>query len=1100
MGCTGSRSSSSAIVGAPSSPPDVLGGSGRGKQPLTKSQISQRIEAPKAELQHTHQHVLRLRYAFVSQRGYYPDAPDKDNQDSFSVLPKFGPQQDMCFFGVYDGHGRDGHLCARFARDVLPIKLLARLEAVERLPPNTSSQVFSVEMKKALTYAHLETNDELKRSPNIESQLSGTTAISVFLRDKVIWISNVGDSRAVIVSEQADGRLSAKSLSSDQTPYRRDERERVKKYGARVLTMDQIEGNEAEHENWGDLELGEDIDEGGDPPRIWHPTEDYPGTAFSRSIGDGVAETLGVIAEPEILERELHENDRFILIASDGVFEFLTNQMVADIVTRAPDMLSACQMVVAEAYEMWLQYEVRTDDITIIAIALEDCEGGSRMSRAGSVSDGLGNDVELELLETKPVRREISKEKKKNMIQTKSEEDEAEEHNIDMVSLFVEKSEEDTVSIAGAIKNNFLFQHLNTAQRNAVIGVMQPVQVTPGEWVITQGDQGDRFYVVDSGRYEVRVRGPAPNGGQPDPSGGAVVHIYESGPDQHPGFGELSLMYGKPRAASVIALTEGKLWALDRRIFKNVVMRSMDVRKDTIRCLRKVDLFKCLNLQRLQRLADLLCEEHYAADTCILKQGDVSENFYLIISGHCDCMVETSPSTATTSASAATSSAINSPEETTQSKTSPQTADSPALSSLGGAIEQQYEANDNFNATALLEPHPATFSVIARAQTKVCYIGKTAFEEVFGPLKALLEEDRARNEELKKAVIEAPKTFGDVQLSGLVSEDNVGPLLLGCFGSNTPNVSVRTFLLGEVDTLSLSGSVLMSIEAARTVSSSLTRCPFVPRLLSIYRQPNAFHLLFESPVVSDLYSALQKRDSHTLNLQAVQYVGACIVSALEALHSIGIVYRAVQPEGIFVDSSGRINLIDYRVCKVGGVGARTFTICGAADYLAPEQISSKGHSAPVDLWAMGVLLYELALGSHPFSAASEVATYSKISSFGSPSFPTLTYPETTDLTPAALQELKSIVNKLLVPAPEARLGAGQNGFATLKNHQFFSGLDWHKLSTHTSPLLASSSEECSAIVRDGLTHRAELLESFVKPYQPSPPQQGWASTVTGLVT
>jgi len=80
------------------------------------------------------------------------------------------------------------------------------------------------------------------------------------------------------------------------------------------------------------------------------------------------------------------------------------------------------------------------------------------------------------------------------------------------------------------------------------------VAVLEGEWVIRQGDDGDRFYIVDSGRFEVRVRsGPpghplqdaAPQSLSPEELAaiaGPVVHIYESGPNQHPGFGELSLM------------------------------------------------------------------------------------------------------------------------------------------------------------------------------------------------------------------------------------------------------------------------------------------------------------------------------------------------------------------------------------------------------------------------------------------------------------------------------------------------------------------------------------------------------------------------------
>ena len=134
-----------------------------------------------------------------------------------------------------------------------------------------------------------------------------------------MYISNVGDSRAVLVSETAPtadgnssgsgggsgggGRYVAIPLSVDQTPYRKDERERIKATGARVLSMEQIEGAAPVHENWGDLVLGEEIDEGGDPPRVWSRNGDYPGTAFTRSMGDRIAEECGVMALPEILER-----------------------------------------------------------------------------------------------------------------------------------------------------------------------------------------------------------------------------------------------------------------------------------------------------------------------------------------------------------------------------------------------------------------------------------------------------------------------------------------------------------------------------------------------------------------------------------------------------------------------------------------------------------------------------------------------------------------------------------------------------------------------------------------------------------------------------
>jgi hypothetical protein len=80
---------------------------------------------------------------------------------------------------------------------------------------------------------------------------------------------------------------------------------------------------------WG----GEGHDDG-DPPRLWVANGMYPGTAFTRSIGDSVAEQIGVSAVPEVLVVELRRKHSFFVIASDGVFEFLSSQAVVDMVRK----------------------------------------------------------------------------------------------------------------------------------------------------------------------------------------------------------------------------------------------------------------------------------------------------------------------------------------------------------------------------------------------------------------------------------------------------------------------------------------------------------------------------------------------------------------------------------------------------------------------------------------------------------------------------------------------------------------------------------------------------------------------------------------------
>ncbi|CAN0901517.1 Protein phosphatase 2C and cyclic nucleotide-binding/kinase domain-containing protein [Linum grandiflorum] len=290
-----------------------------------------------------------LKYSYLSQRGYYPDALDKANQDSFCIHTPFGTGVDDNFFGVFDGHGEFGAQCSQFVKKRLCENLLRNGK-------------FRVDAVEACHSAFLATNSQL-HAESLDDSMSGTTAITVLVRGRTIYVANTGDSRAVI-AEKKGKELVAVDLSIDQTPFRADELERVKLCGARVMTLDQIEGlKNPEVQCWGTEEADD-----GDPPRLWVPNGMYPGTAFTRSIGDSIAETIGVVANPEIVVLELSAEHPFFVLASDGVFEFLSSQAVVDMVAKYKDPRDACAAIVAESYRLWLQYETRTDDITIIVV------------------------------------------------------------------------------------------------------------------------------------------------------------------------------------------------------------------------------------------------------------------------------------------------------------------------------------------------------------------------------------------------------------------------------------------------------------------------------------------------------------------------------------------------------------------------------------------------------------------------------------------------------------------------------------------------------------------------------------------------------------
>lgn len=94
---------------------------------------------------------------------------------------------------------------------------------------------------------------------------------------------------------------------------------------------------------------------------------------MSRSLGDLVAASVGCIYEPEILDYQITSEDRFLVIGSDGIFEFMPNEEVVRIVVpfyKSGDIQGACDELVKAAKQTWLQEEEVIDDITCVIVFL----------------------------------------------------------------------------------------------------------------------------------------------------------------------------------------------------------------------------------------------------------------------------------------------------------------------------------------------------------------------------------------------------------------------------------------------------------------------------------------------------------------------------------------------------------------------------------------------------------------------------------------------------------------------------------------------------------------------------------------------------------
>lgn len=185
----------------------------------------------------------------------------------------------------------------------------------------------------------------------------------------------------------------------------------------------------------------------------------------------------------------------------------------------------------------------------------------------------------------------------------------------------VPKSEASRARIAAAVANSFLFSNIDRIQMKAIIDSMEEKKVQPGDVVIKQGDGGDFFYIIETGKYSV-WKGFANDQKQ--------VFSY----DETGSFGELALMYNCPRAATVKAETEGTLWAVDRQTFRYIIITAhAQQRKNYETFLEKIPLLKGLTAHERALIADCLERKIFQDGELVIKQGDAGDRFYLVERG-----------------------------------------------------------------------------------------------------------------------------------------------------------------------------------------------------------------------------------------------------------------------------------------------------------------------------------------------------------------------------------------------------------------------------------------------------------------------------------
>ncbi|KAI5795287.1 cyclic nucleotide-binding-like protein [Geopyxis carbonaria] len=262
------------------------------------------------------------------------------------------------------------------------------------------------------------------------------------------------------------------------------------------------------------------------------------------------------------------------------------------------------------------------------------------------------------------------------------------------------KTAEQNARLRSAVANNFLFTHLDEEQFSQVLLALVEKPI-PGKdtRVITQGDVGDYFYVVEKGEFDIYVN---PIGRMMPGMDGMGKKVASIGPGGS--FGELALMYNAPRAATVTSTTtQNVLWALDRVTFRRILMEDTFKRRRMYEAfLEEVPILSSLVTYERSKIADALNTATYEPGTTIIQEGDPGDRFYFIEQGTAD------------------------------------------VTKSGQGCVRTLSKGDYFGELALLNDAPRAASIVAKSKVKVAFLGKDGFQRLLGPAVEIMRRNDPR--------------------------------------------------------------------------------------------------------------------------------------------------------------------------------------------------------------------------------------------------------------------------------------------------------------------------------------------------------------------
>ncbi|KAK8561589.1 hypothetical protein V6N13_149245 [Hibiscus sabdariffa] len=331
--------------------------------------------------------IIRLQGASSYTSMYTRKGKKGINQDAMTVWENFTGEKSTFFCGVFDGHGPSGHKVARHVSEALPLKLSTMHQPQHRPRHGAKKESDKDNCHKQweadFIKSFQELDEDLTAENSLDSYCSGSTAVTLVKQDHHLIIANLGDSRAILGTRDNKNQLIPVQLTVDLKPSIQSEAQRIEKNGGRVFAMEE-EPNVL---------------------RVWMRDQDCPGLAMSRALGDFCLKDHGLISTPQVFYRTLTPKDEFVVMATDGVWDVLSNNEVVQIVASVKRQSIAAKVLVYYAVQAWrTKYPgSKVDDCAVICLFFKKRAPPPTHPTHGAMSEiSVQTASQLDLPETDP--------------------------------------------------------------------------------------------------------------------------------------------------------------------------------------------------------------------------------------------------------------------------------------------------------------------------------------------------------------------------------------------------------------------------------------------------------------------------------------------------------------------------------------------------------------------------------------------------------------------------------------------------------------------------------------------------------------------------